>query len=57
MPKVYGNLHDGFLHRFLESSESRVIGTERTVMCLNKAGYLIPCTLMIKVLPNLDFGI
>lgn len=26
-------------------------------MCLNKLGYIVPSTLMIKVLPNLDEGI
>ncbi|EAR83935.1 PAS domain S-box protein (macronuclear) [Tetrahymena thermophila SB210] len=57
MPRVYGNLHDSFIHRYLETSESRVIGVERSVMCLNKQGYIVPCTLMIKVLPNLDDGI
>lgn len=57
MPKVIAELHDLFMKNYLETSEAKVIGTERLVLCQNKAGYLVPCTLMIKVLPNLDEGI
>lgn len=57
MPRVYGNMHDAFIHRYLETSESKVIGVERQVMCQNKAGYIVPCTIMIKILPSLDEGI
>jgi len=57
LPKVHADLHDGFMRVYLESSESKVIGSERLVFPQNKQGYLVPCTLMIKVLPNLDEGI
>jgi len=57
MPRVYGNIHDSFLDRFLETSVSKTIGVERVIMSLNKSGYIVPSTLMIKVLPNLDEGI
>lgn len=57
MPKVYADLHDGFMKNYLETSDPKVIGIERLVLCQNKVGYLVPCTLMIKVLPNLDDGI
>ncbi|KAL4485750.1 hypothetical protein ABPG72_012290 [Tetrahymena utriculariae] len=57
MPKVYGDIHDGLFHRYLETSQPKVIGIERTVMCLNKNGYVIPTSIMVKVLPNLDQGI
>ncbi|KAL4478284.1 hypothetical protein ABPG72_016596 [Tetrahymena utriculariae] len=57
MPKVYADLHDKFMEHYLETSEGQVIGTERTIMCLNKDSFLVPCTLMIKVLPNLSEGI
>lgn len=33
MPRVYGNMHDRFIHRYLETSESKIIGVERSVMC------------------------
>ena len=57
MPKVYADLHDGFMRCYLETSESKIIGLERLVFPQNKQGYLIPSTLMIKVLPNLNEGI
>ncbi|KAL4459259.1 hypothetical protein ABPG73_001296 [Tetrahymena malaccensis] len=57
MPKVVGDMHDKFMRRFFDTSQSNLIGHERFVFCLHKKGYLIPCTIMIKVLPNLDNGI
>jgi len=57
MPKIYADLHDGFMRSYLETSESKIIGLERLVLPQNKQGYLVTCTLMIKVLPNLDEGI
>lgn len=41
----------------METSEAKTIGQERTVLALNKQQYLVPCSLMTKVLPNLDEGI
>ncbi|EAR83936.2 PAS domain S-box protein (macronuclear) [Tetrahymena thermophila SB210] len=57
MPKVVGDMHDKFMRRFFDTSQSNLIGHERFIFCLHKKGYLIPCTIMIKVLPNLDSGI
>lgn len=57
MPKLLGNLHDHFITKYLDTSESKIIGHERTVFCLHKKGYLIPSSIMIKVLPHLDQGI
>lgn len=57
MPKVYADQHDQFMKNYLETSESKVIGAERILLAQNKNNYLVPCTLMIKVLPSLDEGI
>lgn len=57
MPKIYADLHDKFIRNYMETSEPKRIGVEKTVLALNKQQYLIPCSLMIKVLPNLDEGI
>lgn len=57
MPKVYADQHDQFMKNYLETSDSKVIGQERILLAQNKNNYLVPCTLMIKVLPNLDEGI
>lgn len=33
MPKVIAELHDSFMKNYLETSEAKVIGTERLVLC------------------------
>ncbi len=44
--------------RYFETNVSNnIIGIERIVLPINKGGYLVPCSLMIKILPNLDEGI
>jgi len=57
MPKIIGDSHDSSMKRYFETSEPKVIGVERLVFPVNKAGFMVPCTLMIKVLPTLDEGI
>lgn len=57
MPKIIGDAHDGFMKNYFESSEPVVMGQERIVFPINKGGYLVPCSLMIKILPTLDDGI
>lgn len=32
MPKIFSELHDGFLSEFLKTSEEKVIGKDRLVM-------------------------
>jgi len=57
MPKGYSDLHDAFLLSYLQSYERKFEGIERTVYCRNKSGYLIPSTLITKVIPHLKEGI
>lgn len=57
MPKIYAEYHDKFINNYFETSQDKVIGMDRIVYAQNKQGYLIPCTLLIKILPNLDEGI
>lgn len=57
MPKIYANNHDKFMIHYLETSESKVVGIEREVMCLDKVGAMTPCSLLFKVLPVLGKGI
>ena len=33
MPKVFGDIHDKLMQRYLHTSEPKVIGLERTIMC------------------------
>ncbi|EGR33954.1 PAS domain S-box family protein, partial [Ichthyophthirius multifiliis] len=58
MPKIYGDFHNSFILQYLNTSVSKIMGKEdRIVMFLDKKGYIIPCILMVKVLPNLNEGI
>ena len=57
MSKCFADQHDGFLMRYMGCSESTMVGSERMVLAQNKQGYLVPCTLMVKVIPNLEEGI
>ena len=57
MPKVYADLHDDFMNIYMQTSRNKVMNRERMVLCMNSQGYLLPCSLMIKVLPNLSQGI
>jgi hypothetical protein len=50
-------MHDKFLSTFLDNGQQRAIPKERIVFALNKLGYLVPCKLMTKVIPNLIEGI
>ena len=36
MPKVFADLHDAFMKNYLETSEAKVIGVERLVLCQAK---------------------
>jgi len=57
IPRVIGDVHEKFMRRYFDTSESKLVDRERNIFCLHKNGYLVPCTIMIKVLPNLDDGI
>lgn len=39
MPKVYADIHDKLMENYLQTSEATIIGTERTMLCLNKVSY------------------
>jgi len=47
----------GLWKDFFETSVPNIVGGERTIFPLTKHNYVVPCTLMIKILPNLDEGI
>ena len=57
MPKIYAELHDNFMKEFLETSKTKIIGSERLIFAQDKDGFIVPCTLMIKILPSLVDGI
>lgn len=57
MPQVYGQMHAGFMMRFIETGESHIMNEERVVFPIHKKKYMTPCTLVLKVLPLLDNGL
>ncbi|CAD8089763.1 unnamed protein product [Paramecium primaurelia] len=57
MPKIYASHHDQYMIDYIESSKPKVMDKERILCCINSQQYLVPCSLMIKILPNLDEGI
>jgi len=57
MPDILGNIHNELMRNYFETSVSEFIGKDKSVFAMNKSGYLVPCSLMIKVYPNLDEGI
>ena len=36
MPKVYGDIHDDLMKRYIDSTEEIVMNKERMVLCMNK---------------------
>jgi PAS domain S-box-containing protein len=57
MPRFLSEIHDGFMRNYFESSDAKVIAIERIVFPLDRNGYIVPCTLMAKILPNLSDGL
>ncbi len=58
MPKYLAEVHNKFMKDYFENTKKdTIVGKERFVLPINKQGYLVPCTLMIKILPNLEDGI
>ena len=58
MPEAYAKRHDYFMTRYFENpTKTKVLNFSRLVFPINKEGYIVPCSLYIKILPNLDFGI
>ena len=54
MPKRYAEAHDGYLHRYLETGEKRVIGQIRELEAVRKDGTVFPIELGVSDLhlPN-----
>ncbi len=57
LPRGLAEIHDKFMNNYLQTSEEKTINKEMLTFPVNKAGYIVPCSLMVKVLPNLNAGI
>lgn len=57
MPKIYADYHTNFMLSYFDKDKGKAMNNERMVYSMSKDGYIIPCTLLIKVLPSLFDGI
>jgi len=57
MPHVIAEIHNDLMKRYLDTSKEVVLGKEWIVFPQSKAGYIIPCTLLLRIFPNLSEGI
>jgi len=57
MPKIFANVHHRFMQSYFDKSKGNAMGVERDVFAMSKEGYIIPCTLLIKIMPSLANGI
>lgn len=56
MPLILSRLHNNFMKSYFEIGQMRT-SMHRTVFPLNKAGYLVPCEVVVKTIPNLSDGL
>ena len=57
LPKVLADLHDDLMKRYFDTSQNSVLGFERLVFPVDCNGYLVPCLLMVIILPTLEEGV
>ena len=50
VPPEHKNAHDGYIQRYLETGEKRVIGRERQVLAVTKDGKYLLCMLKLNEL-------
>ena len=57
IPKVYADHHNYWMNRYFENNKETIINTQRRVYAMNRRGFMIPCDLLVKVIPDLSSGI
>lgn len=57
MPKVFSINHNEYLKHFLKSEIKQTAYKERIIYPMHQNGYLIPCTSLLRVLPDLNEGV
>lgn len=57
LPKIYADHHDFWMKRYFTTNKERVVSTERKVFSKNRRGFMLPCNLLIKVVPKVSEGI
>lgn len=55
MPSHYRDEHDGYIHRYLETNEARIIGIGREVTAMRKDGSIFPVDLAVSQVDHLGY--
>ena len=56
MPKLYYELHDGFITKYIGRPDAEITSREFPVFPLNKKGFLVQAALLVKLIPELEDG-
>lgn len=56
MPKLYYDLHDNFVIKYLNRPDKEIESTEFTVFALCKKGFLVECNILTKLVPEIKNG-
>jgi len=57
VPPYISEYHDGFILNYIETSKKHIVDSIRIVFAIINTGFLIPISLLSKIIPNLDDGI
>lgn len=57
MPKILSERHDFFMRRYFQKNKASVMGNERAVFPMDRNGFMMSSSLLIKVIPNLDMDL
>ena len=56
MPKVYYDIHDGFINRYINRTDKDIDCSELSVFALCKKGFLVECNMLVKLIPQIEDG-
>lgn len=56
MPDAVGGLHDMFIEKFHLTGVGRILNRPRPIASMRKDGYLFPCELMVRAMPDTKSG-
>lgn len=56
MPKLYYELHDGFICKYIGRPDAEITSREFPMFPLNKKGFMVQAALLVKLIPELEDG-
>ena len=57
IPTVYRQIHESLISNYLVEKDGKIGNRNILVLPLDKDNFIVPCKLLVKVLPNLEKGI